>query len=71
MNSAVRSTPRPRCRSSCPDADGRAEDAGPPSQLQADSKLFRHLIYTEFNEFATGEIEAGQIGHGEAVRRGK
>jgi ABC-type multidrug transport system fused ATPase/permease subunit len=51
--------------------DGRAEEAGSPSQLQADSKLFRHLIYTEFNEFATGELEAGQIGHGEAVRKGK
>ncbi len=51
--------------------DGRAEDAGSPSQLQADSKLYRHLIYSEFNEFATGEIEAGQIGHGEAVHKGK
>jgi ATP-binding cassette, subfamily B, bacterial len=51
--------------------DGRSEDAGSPSQLQAESKLFRHLVYTEFNEFATGEIEAGEIGHGEAVRKGK
>ena len=30
-------------------------------QLQAESKLYRHLLYIEFNEFATGEIEAGQI----------
>ena len=41
--------------------NGRVEDAGSPHQLQAESKLFRHLRYTEFNEFATGEIEAGQV----------
>ncbi len=41
--------------------NGRVEDVGPPSQLQAESKLYRHLLYSEFNEFATGEIEAGQI----------
>ena len=36
-------------------------------QLQTESKLFRHLLYTEFNEFATGEIEAGQMNQGEPV----
>ena len=41
--------------------NGRVEDAGSPDQLQTESKLFRHLRYTEFNEFAAGEIEAGQI----------
>ena len=41
--------------------NGRVEDVGPPSQLQAESKLYRHLQYIEFNEFATGEIEAGQM----------
>jgi ABC-type multidrug transport system fused ATPase/permease subunit len=51
--------------------EGRAEDAGSLAQLQTESKLFRHLIYTEFNEFATGDIEAGQIGHAEPVRRAK
>jgi ATP-binding cassette, subfamily B, bacterial len=51
--------------------EGRADDAGSLAQLQSESKLFRHLIYSEFNEFATGEIEAGQIGHAEAVRRGR
>ena len=39
--------------------NGRVEDAGSPIQLQTESKLFRHLLYTEFNEFAGGEIEAG------------
>jgi ABC-type bacteriocin/lantibiotic exporter with double-glycine peptidase domain len=51
--------------------EGRAEDAGSLAQLQADSKLFRHLIYTEFNEFATGDIEAGQIAHTEPVKKGR
>jgi ATP-binding cassette subfamily B protein len=41
--------------------DGRVEDIGPPLQLQSESKLFRHLIYTEFNEYAAGEIEAGHL----------
>ena len=45
--------------------NGHVEDAGSPLQLQSESKLFRHLLYTEFNEFATGEIEAGQILQGE------
>jgi ATP-binding cassette subfamily B protein len=45
--------------------NGRVEDAGSPLHLQTESKLFRHLLYTEFNEFATGEIEAGQIYQGE------
>ncbi len=53
--------------SSC--TNGRVEDVGPPSQLQAESKLYRHLIYIEFNEFATGEIEAGQINHAESLRK--
>jgi ABC-type multidrug transport system fused ATPase/permease subunit len=41
--------------------NGRVEVAGPPRQVQQDSKLFRHLQYMEFNQFATGEIEAGQM----------
>jgi ABC-type multidrug transport system fused ATPase/permease subunit len=49
--------------------NGRAEESGSPHQLQAESKLYRHLLYSEFNEFAAGEIEAGQMNHGEAVRR--
>ncbi len=50
--------------------EGRVEDAGTPSHLQAESKLYRHLLYTEFNEYATGEIEAGQIINPvEAMRR--
>jgi ABC-type multidrug transport system fused ATPase/permease subunit len=51
--------------------NGRAEEAGAPHQLQADSKLYRHLLYTEFNEFAGGEIEAGQMDHDEPVRKAK
>jgi ABC-type multidrug transport system fused ATPase/permease subunit len=50
--------------------NGRAEDVGSPPQLQAESKLFRHLVYSEFNEFATGEVEAGQIGQAEVARKG-
>ncbi len=49
--------------------NGRVEDTGSPSHLQSDSKLFRHLLYTEFNEFASGEIEAGQMYHGEPARK--
>jgi ATP-binding cassette, subfamily B, bacterial len=49
--------------------NGRVEDAGSPVQLQSESKLYRHLIYVEFNEFATGEIEAGRISHGEPARK--
>jgi ABC-type multidrug transport system fused ATPase/permease subunit len=41
--------------------NGRVETVGNPRQLQSDSKLFRHLQYMEFNQFATGEIEAGQM----------
>ncbi len=41
--------------------NGRVETIGNPKQLQNDSKLFRHLQYLEFNQFATGEIEAGQM----------
>ncbi len=50
--------------------DGRVEDAGSPARLQAESKLYRHLMYTEFNEYATGEIEGGQMNHAETSRRG-
>lgn len=41
--------------------NGKVETIGNPRQLQNDSKLFRHLQYLEFNQFATGEIEAGQM----------
>ena len=41
--------------------NGRVETVGNPRELQNDSKLFRHLQYLEFNQFATGEIEAGQM----------
>jgi ATP-binding cassette, subfamily B, bacterial len=50
-------------------ANGRVEDAGSPARLQAESKLYRHLIYVEFNEFATGEMEAGRIPQGEPARK--
>ena len=39
----------------------RVETIGNPRDLQSYSKLFRHLQYLEFNQFATGEIEAGQM----------
>ncbi len=41
--------------------NGRIESSGQPRQLQNDSKLYRHIQYVEFNQFATGEIEAGQM----------
>ena len=41
--------------------NGRVETVGQPRRLQSDSKLFRHLQYVEFNQFATGDIEAGQM----------
>ena len=41
--------------------NGRVEDVGSPAQLQAESKLFRHLLYTEFNEFISGELEPVQL----------
>ncbi len=41
--------------------NGRVETVGTPRQLQNDSKLFRHIQYLEFNKFATGEIEVGQM----------
>jgi ABC-type multidrug transport system fused ATPase/permease subunit len=41
--------------------NGRLEGFATPAKLQAESKLFRHILYTEFNEYASGEIEAGQV----------
>lgn len=41
--------------------NGRVEDVRPPAQLQAESKLFRHIQYMEFNEFATGELEPSHV----------
>ncbi len=41
--------------------DGRIEEVGPPAQLQSESKLYRHLLYMEFNEFTSGEFEPVQL----------
>ncbi len=41
--------------------NGRLETAGTPRDVRGESKLYRHLQYIEFNQFATGEIEAGQM----------
>ena len=41
--------------------NGRLEAVGSPAEIKA-AKLFRHLQYVEFNQFAAGEIEAGQMG---------
>ncbi len=41
--------------------EGKVEAIGTPRELQSSSKLFRHLQYMEFNQFATGEIEVGQM----------
>ncbi len=48
---------------------GRVEETGAPVHLQNESKLYRHLVYTEFNEYATGEVEAGQMNHDEVHRK--
>ena len=31
--------------------------------------MFRHLVYSEFNEFSSGEIEAGLMHQGEPARK--
>jgi hypothetical protein len=31
--------------------------------------MFRHLVYSEFNEFASGEIEAGLLHQAEPARK--
>ena len=49
--------------------NGRVEDMGSPERLQNDSKMFRHLVYSEFNEFSSGEIEAGVLHQGEPARK--
>jgi ABC-type multidrug transport system fused ATPase/permease subunit len=41
--------------------NGQVDDVGPPVQLQTDSKLYRHLLYMEFNEFISSELEAVQL----------
>lgn len=42
--------------------NGRVDAVGAPREIHNQSKLFRHIQYVEFNQFATGEIEAGQMG---------
>ncbi len=42
--------------------NGKLESVGAPRELQSSSKVFRHLQYMEFNQFAAGDIEAGQMG---------
>ena len=42
--------------------NGHLEAAGTPREVSAESKLYRHLQYIEFNQFATGEIEVGHFG---------
>ncbi len=51
--------------------DGQAIEVGPPRRLEHDGKLFRHLLYTEFNEFASGDIEAGRLELADMVRKSK
>jgi ATP-binding cassette, subfamily B, bacterial len=41
--------------------NGRVEAMGPPREIHGQSKLYRHIQYVEFNQFATGEVEAGQM----------
>ncbi|CAN5683491.1 N/A [soil metagenome] len=41
--------------------NGRVEALGTARELQAESKIFRHLQYLEFNQFAAGGVEAGQM----------
>jgi ABC-type multidrug transport system fused ATPase/permease subunit len=41
--------------------NGKLESSGTPTEIKS-AKLFKHLQYVEFNQFAAGEIEAGQMG---------
>jgi ATP-binding cassette subfamily B protein len=41
--------------------NGKLEAIGTPADIKS-AKLFKHLQYVEFNQFAAGEIEAGQMG---------
>jgi len=41
--------------------NGRVEASGTPREIHGVSKLYRHIQYMEFNQFATGEVEAGQM----------
>ncbi|WZO97445.1 ABC transporter ATP-binding protein [Isosphaeraceae bacterium EP7] len=41
--------------------NGRVEASGNPRDMHEASQLYRHLQYVEFNQFATGEVEAGQM----------
>jgi ABC-type multidrug transport system fused ATPase/permease subunit len=41
---------------------GRVDALGSPREVHGQSKLYRHIQYVEFNQFATGEVEAGQMG---------
>jgi ABC-type multidrug transport system fused ATPase/permease subunit len=49
--------------------NAHVEETGSPAQLQSESKLYRHVIYTEFNEFAAGEVEGGQMHPAEVLRK--
>ncbi len=51
--------------------DGHVEEVGPPRKLEHEGKLFRHLVYTEYNEFASGDIEAGRLELTDLVRKGR
>lgn len=42
--------------------NGRVEAAGAQREVHERSRLYRHIQYVEFNQFASGEIEAGQMG---------
>ena len=42
--------------------NGKLEAVGTPREVSHESKLYRHLQYIEFNQFATGEIEVGHFG---------
>lgn len=44
--------------------EGKVDAIGPPRELQANSRLFRHIQYLEFNQFAAGGIEVGQMAGG-------
>ena len=49
--------------------NGRVEETGSPLHLQNESKLYRHLIYGEFNEYVTGEADSPQMNHAEGLRK--
>ena len=49
--------------------NGRVAETGTPAHLHSESKLYRHLIYDEFNEYAAGEVNDDSMTHADGHRK--